>query len=121
MKGKALGDKRILLVEDEYFVAHDIARFLEFHGATVIGPAGTLDAAFAHAREEALDAAVLDVNLRNQLVYPVADLLIEKRVPVVFVTGYDELLMQRAYLGLPRCTKPLNKEALLRLLVRETS
>jgi hypothetical protein len=45
--------------------------------------------------------------------------LIERGIPIVFVTGYDELLMQRPYLGLPRCPKPLDKEALLRVLVRE--
>src|SRR5690242_2607627 len=93
---ETLSGKRILAVEDEYMLAQELALFLEERGATV-----------------------LDVNLRNKPVYPLADVLIERGIPIVFVTGYDELLMQRPYLGLPRCPKPLDKEALLRVLVRE--
>jgi DNA-binding response OmpR family regulator len=111
--------KRILAVEDEYMLAQELALFLEQHGATVVGPVGTVRAALGFATSEPLDAAVLDVNLRNELVYPVADALIERRIPIVFTTGYDELLMQRSYIGLPRCPKPLDKEALLRVLARE--
>jgi CheY-like chemotaxis protein len=116
---EALTDKRILTVEDEYMLAQELALFLEQHGATVVGPVGTVQAALGLATREAVDAAVLDVNLRSQLVYPVADALIERGVPVVFVTGYDELLLQRPYIHLPRCPKPLDKEALLRVLVKE--
>ena len=114
-----LSGKRILAVEDEYMLAQDLALFLEERGATVVGPVGTIQAGLGLATRETLDAAVLDVNLRNKPVYPVADVLIERGIPIVFVTGYDELLMQRPYLGLPRCPKPLDKEALLRVLVRE--
>jgi CheY-like chemotaxis protein len=116
---ESLERKRILAVEDEYMLAQELALFLEQHGATVVGPVGTVRAALDLAAGEALDAAVLDVNLRNELVYPVADALIERRIPIVFTTGYDELLMQRSYIGLPRCSKPLDKEALLRVLTRE--
>ncbi len=111
--------RRILAVEDEYMLAQELALFLEQHGATVVGPVATVQAALGLATREALDAAILDINLRNELVYPVADALIERRVPIVFTTGYDELLMHRAYIGLPRCPKPLDKEALLRVLTRE--
>jgi len=116
---ETLSGKRILAVEDEYMLAQELALFLEERGATVIGPVGTIQAGLGLATRETLDAAVLDVNLRNKPVYPVADVLIERGIPIVFVTGYDELLMQRPYLGLPRCPKPLDKEALLRVLVRE--
>ena len=116
---ETLSGKRILAVEDEYMLAQELALFLEERGATVVGPVGTIQAGLCLATRETLDAAVLDVNLRNKPVYPVADVLIERGIPIVFVTGYDELLMQRPYLGLPRCPKPLDKEALLRVLVRE--
>jgi two-component SAPR family response regulator len=116
---ETLSGKRILAVEDEYMLAQELALFLEERGATVVGPVGTIQAGLGLATRETLDAAVLDVNLRNKPVYPVADVLIERGIPIVFVTGYDELLMQRPYLGLPRCPKPLDKEALLRVLVRE--
>jgi CheY-like chemotaxis protein len=115
---EALDGKRILVVEDEYLLAQELAHFLEAHGATVVGPVGTVAAALERAAQETLDAAVLDVNLRNQPIYPAADVLIARAVPIVFTTGYDELLLQRPYIGLPRCPKPLDKEALLQVLTR---
>ena len=115
----ALAGKRILVVEDEYMLAQELARFLMEHGATIVGPVGTVKAALDLATRESLDAAVLDVNLHSQRVYPAADALLDRKVPVVFTTGYDELLMQRPYITLPRCPKPLDKEALLRVLTRE--
>lgn len=114
-----LNGKRIMVVEDEYMLAQELALFLQAHGAVIVGPVGTVRAALDLATKESLHAAVLDVNLRNQRVYPVADALIERAVPIVFATGYDELLMQRPYIGRPRCPKPLDKDALLRALLRE--
>jgi len=110
-----LAGKRILLVEDEYILASDLAEFLEQHGADIVGPVGTMTQALAMTGA-ALDAAVLDVNLRGERVYPVADALLERGVPIVFATGYDELLGHRSYVGLPRCRKPIDKPALLKLL-----
>jgi CheY-like chemotaxis protein len=110
-----LAGKRILLVEDEYVLATELAQFLQRHGATIVGPVGSVAEALVLAKG-AVDAAVLDVNLRGERVYPVADTLIRRGVPLVFATGYDELLMQRPYIGLPRCQKPIDKAALLRLL-----
>jgi len=114
----ALKGKRILVVEDEYMLASDIARFLEAHGAAIIGPVGRVRAALDLVAEQQPDAAVLDVNLHNEPVYPVADALIDRGVPIVFATGYDELLMRRPYIGLPRCEKPIDKDALLRMLAQ---
>src|SRR5438552_4232349 len=106
-----LAGKAILVVEDEYTLASDLAHFLEGQGAAVFGPVGTLKGALALVERDGgrLDAAVLDINLRTERVYPVADVLIERGVPVVFATGYDELLMATPYIGLPRCQKPIDK------------
>lgn len=114
----ALAGRAILVVEDEYTLASDLARFLESQGATIVGPVGTVKSALALVERDGgrLDAAVLDVNLRTERVYPVADALIGRGVPVVFATGYDELLMAKPYIGLPRCQKPIDKPALVRLL-----
>jgi CheY-like chemotaxis protein len=116
-----LTGKRILLVEDEYMLASDLAHYLEEHGAAIVGPAGTVASALALVEQNRLDGAVLDINLHNEEVYPVADALIALNVPIVFATGYDELLMQRPYIGLPRCQKPLDKEALARVLASAIS
>jgi CheY-like chemotaxis protein len=111
-----LAGKRILVVEDEYVLASDLARFLETREAVVVGPVGSVPEALALIDRTPPDAAVLDVNLGDHRVYPVADKLIERGVPVVFATGYDELLVQRSYIGQPRCQKPIDKAALVRLL-----
>jgi DNA-binding response OmpR family regulator len=111
-----LAGRRILLVEDEYMLASDLAEFLERHGTSVVGPVGSVSEALALVDATPIDAAVLDVNLRDERVYPVADVLIGRGVPIVFATGYDELLLQRPYLGLPRCQKPIDKPALLKTL-----
>jgi ActR/RegA family two-component response regulator len=108
--------KRILIVEDEFVLASDLARFLESRGAMVVGPAATVGVALALVAREVLDAAVLDVNLGADRVYPVADKLIEQGVPIVFATGYDQLLIDQPYVGMPRCQKPMDKEALARIL-----
>ncbi|WP_160936867.1 HWE histidine kinase domain-containing protein [Teichococcus coralli] len=87
-----LRPRRVLLAEDEPLVAMELETQLHALGFTVVGPAASLSEALRLASEEALlDAAVLDVNLRGQAVFPVADLLVRRGVPVVFATGYGAL------------------------------
>ena len=114
----ALAGKAILIVEDEYALASDLARFLEGEGATVVGPVGTLKSAMAMVERDGarLDAAVLDINLRTERVYPVADALNALGVPLVFASGYDALVMATPYIGLPLCQKPVDKPDLARML-----
>src|SRR5438105_893843 len=112
-----LAGRLILVVEDEYMLAAELADFLQQQGAAVAGPVGTVEAAMTLVeRETGLDAAVLDINLRHDRVYPVADALIARGVPIVFATAYDELLLSRPYVGLPRCQKPIDKVALVKVL-----
>jgi CheY-like chemotaxis protein len=82
-------DQRVLVAEDDYLVAQQMAHELRELGARIVGPVSTPDAALQLACEHRLDAAVLDINLRGGAVYPVADLLTRKGVPFLFVTGYD--------------------------------
>ena len=108
---RATGKNRILLVEDEYFLADDMARSLENRGVEVVGPVATVTAALdLLAEEDAVDGAVLDINLRGEMVYPVADLLLERRVPFVFSTGYDEHVVPRRYAQVQRCEKPVDAD-----------
>ena len=83
-----LAGKRILLVEDEVLIALSAMDMIEDLGATVVGPAHDLDSGLALARTEALDGAVLDVNLNDARSDPIADALSERSVPVLFATGY---------------------------------
>jgi CheY-like chemotaxis protein len=104
-------------VEDDYIVASDLARALEERGAEVIGPAGSIGAALKLITEQnALDGAVLDVDLRGQRAYPLADALRVAGVPFVFTTGYDEWIIPNIYAAVPRLEKPVDIRALLRAL-----
>jgi CheY-like chemotaxis protein len=101
---------RVLVVEDEYVIALDLASALAELGAEVIGPVPSVDQALSVIREHAgeLDAAVLDINLGSETAYPVAELLRERRVPFVFATGYDGWSIPDAYGDVPRCFKPVD-------------
>jgi CheY-like chemotaxis protein len=116
----ALRGRRLLVVEDEYMIAADLARALEERGANVIGPAGSIEHALQLLdAEREIDGAVLDLNLRGQRAYPVADALRARAIPFVFATGYDSWAIPESYAGVPRVNKPVNIRALAQLLSRE--
>jgi CheY-like chemotaxis protein len=113
-----LKGRRLLLVEDEYLVAADLAASLESLGAEVIGPAASVEEALSFVQKDGvpLDGAVLDINLRNERVYPVADVLTARGIPFVFTTGYDAVAIPSAYAQVPRCEKPVDRTQLVRWL-----
>jgi CheY-like chemotaxis protein len=96
----------VLVVEDEYLIADDIAGVLSAGGAEVIGPVGTEEKALQLVASETLDLAVLDLNLHGAMAYTVADALRQKGVPFVFSTGYDRSVIPEAYADVPRWEKP---------------
>ena len=110
--------RRLLIVEDDYLIAADLAGSLEDLGVKVIGPAGSVEDALDLVESDGgqLDGAVLDVNLRDQRVYPVAQALAERGIPFVFTTGYDAVAIPEAYASTPRCEKPVDKLQLARWL-----
>jgi CheY-like chemotaxis protein len=113
----ALSGRRIFIVEDEYIIAADLAQLLEGLGVTVIGPAGSVaDALALLAGEPAIDAAVLDVTLGTEKIFPVADALRARGVPFVFATGYDAWIIPHAYADAPRFKKPVDPRSLARVL-----
>ena len=113
-----LQGRRILVVEDTLLVAELIVEHLESLGCLIVGPAARLAAAVAFARTEALDGALLDVNLAGYTSIPVADLLIERRIPFLFVTGYGEIGIPARYRDAPRLNKPFDMAAMGKLVAR---
>lgn len=112
-----LEQKRILLVEDEFFIVQDMARAFAEAGAVVIGPAATVaDALRQIAATAKLDGAVLDINLQGEMVYPVADALAMRGVPFVFATGYDRETIPDRFSGSSRCEKPVKPDQVARAL-----
>jgi DNA-binding response OmpR family regulator len=113
---QAIAGTTILLAEDEYLLADDLARDLVEHGLTVLGPVATLDAALAAVAEQRPDLAVLDINLRGRSVFPLADLLQARQVPFIFATGYDVDAIPDRFATVPRHGKPLQTRELLAVL-----
>lgn len=109
MADTRLAGRRILIAEDEYLVAFDLRDELQLAGATVLGPAPSVDAALELIAANAqIDAAVLDINLDGKLVFPAADALILRKVPFLLTTGYDKAATPELYRHLPRCEKPFD-------------
>ena len=81
--------RSVLLVEDEPIVAWLLKDMLVDLGLVVVGPAASVNQALAMIDAESIDMAVLDVNLKGQMSYPIADVLVDRGVPFVFSTGYD--------------------------------
>ena len=81
-------ERRVLVVEDELLVAALLQDMLTDLGCAVVGPAARVAEALALIDGEAIDAAVLDVNLNRELSYPVADALVARHIPFLFSTGY---------------------------------
>jgi CheY-like chemotaxis protein len=114
----ALTGRRILVVEDDFMIARLMAGVLEAAGAAIVGPAGSVkDSLALIAGGEGIDGAVLDVNLRGEAVYPVADVLQAKGVPIVFMTGYDKDEVLPRFADLPRLQKPMGLAQLVQALI----
>ena len=93
----------ILIAEDEYFLADELDRVLREAGAEMLGPVASVEGGLLIlAACPVPDAASLDVSLGVETVYPLADALIERGVPFVFTTGYDQAAIPNAYAHIRR-------------------
>jgi len=109
--------QRILLVEDEYMIAQDMAYELTALGADVVGPAASVERALRLIEEDpAIDTGLLDLNLNGERAYPIAEALLARGARVVFTTGYDETAIDPRYAHVPRCSKPVTRSALKQML-----
>jgi CheY-like chemotaxis protein len=88
--GNSLNGARILVVEDNFLAAEVVRDMLESSGCAVVGPVGRIADALRLAEEEALDGAILDINLNGERCFPIALALRQRGVPFVFLTGYDD-------------------------------
>lgn len=113
----ALRGQTILLVEDEALIAMEIEMVLDSLGAHIVGPVPDLPEALAAAETGRFDAAVLDVDLGGEDVFPVAERLLRRRVPFLFHTGHGlRLEIARDFPDAPVCKKPIAAERLARHL-----
>lgn len=108
--------RRILVVEDETLIAMTFESVLRKLGCEIVGPVGKLETAMQMAREETLDAAILDVNIRGGRVFPVAEVLQARNVPFVLASGYGDWALPEAFRDLPRLTKPFGSDDVVKVV-----
>ena len=111
-----LSGTRVLLVEDEYYLADDLSRALSQAGAEVVGPVGTLNEAVQRIGEGAFDCAVVDMNLRGQPAYSLAEQLKSAKVPFIVATGYNQASLPEWLRSVPRIEKPFSPNDVTRML-----
>jgi CheY-like chemotaxis protein len=103
---------RVLVVEDEYLIRMLLEDMLDELGYEVVGAVGSIAEASTLATGGEFDAAILDVNLDGEEIYPVADILAARKTPFVFVTGYGEQSLPERYRGRPTLQKPFQADQL---------
>jgi CheY-like chemotaxis protein len=116
MRTESLEGRRILVVEDEYYLADDIVQALRSRGAEVVGPVATVGQAERLLGEGGLDCAILDINLRGEMAYPVADRLADAGIPFLFATGYGSESIPKRFRAVPQLQKPVDPELLVSLV-----
>jgi PAS domain S-box-containing protein len=115
---KSLAGRLILVVEDSHVVAAELCRALEASGAIVAGPVASVRQAFELT--EKIDAAVLDINLHGEMIFPVASALKSRGTPMVLLTGYDGgRVVPEALRDIPVVNKPATSTAVLAALLRQ--
>jgi CheY-like chemotaxis protein len=109
---------RILIAEDNVFAAMELERIILECGCTPIGPVATVEQALRLVREEPLDGAVLDINLRDRSVIPVAEELIRRGIRLIFATGYEAgYALPTELASRPCLRKPYAGQQLRRLML----
>ena len=106
--GSSLRGRRVLVVEDDYLIGQDLLEELLRCDAEVIGPVASVAEALALLQLRPLPyMAILDIKVRDGLVYPVADVLQHLGVPFIFATGYDRSAIPQAYADVALAQKPV--------------
>src|SRR3954471_8306087 len=103
---------RVLLVEDEALIAMLVEDMIHDSGGEMVGSAGKLTDAIDLARNAQADVALLDLNLKGKLAYPVADVLRERGVPIVFTSGYGSDALIDRFQDCPVLDKPFDQHSL---------
>lgn len=105
---------RLLVVEDDYFVAQDLCATLRDFGATVLGPAPSIPSARSLANALRPDCVLLDINLDGELAFDLAREFQARGMRTVFTTGYDASFIPPHLRQTACLQKPVDAAALLR-------
>ena len=111
-----LAGQRILIAEDESFIAFELQAILERLGCRVVGPVSRVEEVLRHAAEGGCDGALLDVNLRGQRIFEIIPELQALGMPLVITSGYQDVtLFPLDFRTLPRIGKPVDEGELRRV------
>ena len=102
----------ILIVDDEFLLAYDLAEEVESVGYDVVGPAHTVVSALDLIEAEHTDCAILDVNLGGETSYPIAEALAARGIPFIFITGYEAHQLQAEFCDASLLCKPVQGKSL---------
>jgi DNA-binding response OmpR family regulator len=116
MSESSKSEPRVFVVEDEYLIRMLLEDMLAELGYGVAAAVGTIAEAGKFAADGEFSAAILDVNLDGEEVYPVADILAKRSMPFIFVTGYGEQSLPERYRDRPALQKPFQADQLERTL-----
>ena len=97
-----LARKRILVIEDEYYIADDLRRMLAEAGAKVVGPCSTVAKADEAVSAGGFDCALLDLNLSGESAIPIAEWLMDGGCRFAISTGYGTEALPKRLRGVPR-------------------
>ncbi|MGE6784487.1 hypothetical protein ACQKGL_18410 [Ensifer adhaerens] len=105
---------RVLVAEDEFYVANEISYWLEQAGVTIIGPTPTVKATLSSLSSvDDIQVAILDINLNGELIYPAADELLRRSIPLIFYSGYDSLDVPERFKRFARLSKCVSSSDLI--------
>lgn len=116
---RPLSNIRVLVAEDEFYIADDLAKALRTAGAVPVGPVSTTAEAEELLRNSKIDAAILDMNLRGELAIHLAVKVQAMMLPCLIVSGYSKVELPEAVASLPRLEKPIDCKKVVDALVRE--
>ena len=108
----------VLVLEDDYFLADDARLILESAGAAVVGPCHSAEAAFRALDAQAVDCAMVDINLGDGPSFKTAFALTERGIPIVLVTGYDRNMVPSELSHVPCLLKPADPRKIVETIGR---
>lgn len=109
MPDRPLSGRRLIILEDDYYQAHDSKDTLEEAGATVIAVTGSVPDLVPHLAEGPIDAVLIDINLGRSLSFDFARTLRAHSIPFLFLTGYDAGMLPEDLAGSPYISKPADR------------
>jgi DNA-binding NtrC family response regulator len=113
-----LQGKKVLVVEDRYFIARDLCRIVQALGGEPVGPAGDVASAQRSVEQARVDLALVDLNLRNESAATLIRQLAREGIRFILATGYQDWVLPQELRGAPRIEKPVSARELRQVIRR---